>query len=279
VLGDGETYRDGLREGAELARTLGQPFYSWIITFGQTTAASIAGRLAEAEEKAVEALEIARAGGIPDGFQVYGAGLLWIRYEQDRLEELALLLQRAVARGRHNPLTPAALALTLCALGREDEARAVFERVAADDFASLPGNFVWLYGLCLASEACAQLGDSARAEVLHGRMAAYGHFMASAWAGAAGFVDLYLGLLATTLRRFDLAESHFASGERLAAGFPAPVWLGRTRLEWAGMLLTRRHPGDSQRARELLGQALTTARELGLANVERRAVALLEDCA
>jgi hypothetical protein len=42
------------------------------------------------------------------------------------------------------------------------------------------------------------------------------------------------------------------------------------------MLLTRRQPGDSDRARELLGQALATARELGLANVERRAVELLK---
>jgi hypothetical protein len=41
------------------------------------------------------------------------------------------------------------------------------------------------------------------------------------------------------------------------------------------MLLTRRKPGDAERARELLGQALTSARELGLANVERRAVELL----
>jgi class 3 adenylate cyclase/tetratricopeptide (TPR) repeat protein len=276
VLGDGEAYRMLLHEGAELARHLSQPFYSWLIAFFQTTAACIAGRLAEAEEKAVEALEIARVGGIPDGFQVYGAGLLWIRYEQGRLEEVVQLLQRAVARGRHNPLTPAALAVTLCALGRHDEARPVFEGVAADDFASLPGNFVWLYGLCLASEACARLGDSARAEVLHGRMSAYGHLIASAWGGAAGFVDFYLGLLATTLRRFDLAERHFDSAERLAAGFPAPAWLGRTRLEWAAMLHTRRQPGDAERARELLGQALATARELGLANVERRAVELLE---
>jgi hypothetical protein len=41
------------------------------------------------------------------------------------------------------------------------------------------------------------------------------------------------------------------------------------------MLLTRRQPGDAERARQLLGQALDAARELGLGNVERRAVELL----
>jgi hypothetical protein len=42
------------------------------------------------------------------------------------------------------------------------------------------------------------------------------------------------------------------------------------------MLLARRQPGDVDRARELLGQALAAARELGLTNVERRAVELLQ---
>src|SRR5688572_15900634 len=56
----------------------------------------------------------------------------------------------------------------------------------------------------------------------------------------------------------------------------APPGVARRRLEWARMLLTRRQPGEADRARELLGQALDTARELGLADVERRAVELLE---
>ena len=41
------------------------------------------------------------------------------------------------------------------------------------------------------------------------------------------------------------------------------------------MLLARRQPGDAERARELLGQAMATARRLGLGNVERRAHELL----
>jgi hypothetical protein len=40
-------------------------------------------------------------------------------------------------------------------------------------------------------------------------------------------------------------------------------------------LLLRHQPGDRERARDLLGQAVETARELGLANVERKAADLL----
>jgi hypothetical protein len=41
------------------------------------------------------------------------------------------------------------------------------------------------------------------------------------------------------------------------------------------MLLTRGQSGDAERARQLLGQALATARDRGLANIERRTVQLL----
>jgi hypothetical protein len=42
------------------------------------------------------------------------------------------------------------------------------------------------------------------------------------------------------------------------------------------MLLTRRQPGDLERARELLGQAIAAAPEFGLGTLERNAVALLQ---
>jgi hypothetical protein len=42
------------------------------------------------------------------------------------------------------------------------------------------------------------------------------------------------------------------------------------------MLLAGGKPGDAERAHQLLGQALATARELGLAHVERRTLALLQ---
>jgi hypothetical protein len=49
-------------------------------------------------------------------------------------------------------------------------------------------------------------------------------------------------------------------------------------MEHARMLLLRSRPGANERARDLLGQALATARDLGLAKVERDSVALLQDC-
>jgi hypothetical protein len=82
-------------------------------------------------------------------------------------------------------------------------------------------------------------------------------------------------MLAATLGRFDHAEAHFATAAAIHERIGAPIWLARTRMEWARLLLARPQAGDADRARMLLGQALDTARQLGLANVERRAVQLL----
>ena len=44
----------------------------------------------------------------------------------------------------------------------------------------------------------------------------------------------------------------------------ARPWLAHTQEDYARMLLERGRPGDSEKARELLTEALTTYRELGM---------------
>ena len=90
-----------------------------------------------------------------------------------------------------------------------------------------------------------------------------------------GSVAHYLGLLATTMHRFDVADADFAHA---AAGYErlgARPWLALTRLEWSRMLLTRDREGDAARAQALLDEALLTAQALGIPMIDRRARALL----
>ncbi|HEY3238602.1 MAG TPA: response regulator transcription factor, partial [Acidimicrobiia bacterium] len=75
-----------------------------------------------------------------------------------------------------------------------------------------------------------------------------------------GPVDLTLGLLATTLGHFEEAEAHFAASDDLCGRMQAPLWLARSRREWARMLERRAGPGDTERARELAGPAPTRRR-------------------
>ncbi len=93
--------------------------------------------------------------------------------------------------------------------------------------------------------------------------------------GIIGSVSFYLGLLCTTIGDWPAAEQYFAAAAATHERVGAPAWLASTRLEWARMLLARAEPNDSDRADELLHQALATARELGLAKIERDVVELL----
>jgi hypothetical protein len=81
----------------------------------------------------------------------------------------------------------------------------------------------------------------------------------------------YLGVLAATFGDFDEAQRRFAVAAATHERIGAPAWLARTRVEWARMLLTRAEPGDTEQAHGLLAQALATARDRGLTNIERRA--------
>jgi tetratricopeptide (TPR) repeat protein len=223
-----------------------------------------------------EALELGQTFGIPESLRIYRSQLFWIRYDQGRLDTLADRIERAAAREQQDSSTLSAVALAFCELGRHHDARAVFDRIPLGD-SVLPSTFLWLYGMTMTAEACAVLGDVGRAAVLSERLGPYHEFLVgNTVAVATGAVPHYLGLLATTLGRYEEAERRFVAAAAVYERLSAPTLLARTRLESAQMLLLRREAGDGERARQLLGQALTTARKLGLGTVERRAVALLD---
>ncbi len=131
----------------------------------------------------------------------------------------------------------------------------------------------WGTGMCLVAEVSARLGHAEGAAAAHALLEPHAGF--SAWNGASelGSINHYVGMTAATLGR--PAEA----GERLRAAVEAnerlglPLFAARSRIEWARSLLTS--GGDAPRARELIEQALQTARELGSPSTERQAEELL----
>jgi tetratricopeptide (TPR) repeat protein len=122
--------------------------------------------------------------------------------------------------------------------------------------------------------AAAHLQETASARALYDLLTPHAHQI-DMMVTIAGSVAHYLGLLAASIERLDEADAHFAAAAAVHERMGAAPWLARTRLEWARMVLIRRKPGDAEQALDLLGQALETARELGLANIEREAANLL----
>jgi tetratricopeptide (TPR) repeat protein len=270
--GDVEAARADLDVAEGIAADLGQPTLRWYTAWGRAAHLTLSGHLEEAEAVAREAGRLAEATSQPDGPVYLAYQLFAIRAEQDRLVELESVLAGFVERFPEAAFSRAMLALLLSELGRNREAKELLEHL---DFLLVPVNLLWLWTMTTLSVVAARLHDVERCTALHQLIAPYPDQITGVGVLWRGSVSHYLGLLATTLGSFDGAEDHFSAAAATHERISAPIWLARTRLEWARMLLARKDRGDAQRARALLDQAITTARALGLANVQRRAGELL----
>jgi tetratricopeptide (TPR) repeat protein len=264
-----------LDRAERLAAELGQPTLRWLI--GHFTAARtiLAGNLDEGERRVHAGFELGQATGQRDAAQYPTGQLFLIRFDQGRLAEFEERLTERVAALPGLPMLRAYLALLLCELDRPDDAAGPYESLAAGHFTGLPREATWILGIPMCAAVCASLGDQARAPVLFDLLEPYARQFVFTAGGSLGAVAHYLAILAATSGDFDEAERRFADAAATHERIAAPHWLARTRLEWARMLVNRHRPGDDERARRLLGQTLATARERGLATIERRAVQLL----
>jgi tetratricopeptide (TPR) repeat protein len=266
-----------LRLNQSIVQEAGQPALAWWIGLHQTGQALLAGHLDEADRLATATLELGERLGHPDARTYFLGAQFQLRFEQDRLGELETEVP-AIAAASGVAAIEAMVSQLYYEVGRHTEARTIFEDLAGRDF-PFPADILWLLGMCSSAAVCAAFKDPDRASVLYPGLLPYPRHLVTYGGGTIvnGSGAHYLGVLATILARFDDAEEHFAAAQAIHDALGAPTWLARTRLEWARMLLIRRGPGDAERARELLGQVLDKARELGLVGVERHAVALMGD--
>jgi hypothetical protein len=233
-----------------------------------------AGRIDEADRIAREALEIGEVSGQPDARFIFLTQQAVIRFEQGRLGELQPELSAMWAGLPSVPGGAALVAAAYCQRGAEGEARSLLDRLAADSF-ELPRDPLWLGFLTMVADVACRLGDQGSASTLYDLLRPYTEVFPVLAAVSTGCTDHYLGMLAVRTGRDADADEHFRAAAATHERIQAPTWLARTRLEWARMLLAVAEPGNGERARDLLRQALTTARELGLVNIEREAVELL----
>jgi tetratricopeptide (TPR) repeat protein len=167
------------------------------------------------------------------------------------------------------------LALMYSSSGLDDEARKQARLVTAT---GLPDDLYWLGGRCWQAELAYRYDDRDQAQELLGLLEPHAWVaIGSPMPFPSPSVAHHMGLLAATLGRYDEAQAHFTRAAGIHERLGSPNWLARTRMEWAAMLLRRRDAGDTDRARDLLDQALATAVGLGLGGVEGRCRRLLAE--
>jgi DNA-binding SARP family transcriptional activator len=268
-LGDIPAAKADLTAMAKLASELRQPSQEWIAAVYGGLLALLEGDLDDAEDLIAGARRVGERALSWSASVAYGLQTYVLRYQQGRLEEVDELVRRSVEEYPTYLIWRCVLVQMAAELEHGAEAHETLDTLAADRFAKLPFDEMWLVSLGLLAEAANRLGDGERASVLHELLLPYGDRVAIAYPEITiGALARYLGLSAATAERWGDAERHFEDALDLNERIGARPWLAHTRHDYARMLLARDASGDPEKARLLLSQAETTYRELGM---ERRA--------
>jgi DNA-binding CsgD family transcriptional regulator len=298
-LGDLAALEPEIDAAGLLATESRRPLWLWFTACWRAARAVLAGQFDRAELHLDDAQTM--------GYGAQGAPMIgsiqWVvrqrwflRCQQGRFAEAEAVLADWPAHARMAAHFRAALALTWLRLGRDAGARQALEELAPlrapgapppeshEPFARfeellLQGDPLVYVSLTQLAELCAALEDRGRAAPLYRLLLPFdGCNVTALWGfGFYGTVSHSLGLLATTLSRWDDATRHFEDALALEEGMEAKPFLAHTQRLYASMLLKRRARGDLTRARELLEQAVGICQELGMDFWAAKARALLGD--
>jgi tetratricopeptide (TPR) repeat protein len=222
------------------------------------------GRFHEAERLIPEALDPGQRAQRWDAVFAFRLQMYFLRREQGRLEEIEATITRSVFEYPTRSVFRCLLVHLACELGRTADARGGFEALATDRFASLPQDNDWLFNLSLLAEVAQYLGDVERARTLYELLSPYAGHAPTGGEVSLGAASRYLGVLASTLRRFDEAEAHLERALERNTVMGARPWVAYTLHDHGRVLLARDAPGDQEHASELLAQAAAICERTGM---------------
>jgi tetratricopeptide (TPR) repeat protein len=260
-----------------LAAQLEQPFLHWVHTVTRAMRAQLAGDTDEAEQLAAEALQIGTDGGQSDAAFFFGAQLVVVHLQRGTILELVPVIEQMLAEAPEiRGVLAATLAMANAEGDRTDDARRLLAEFAAAEF-ELPLDAAYLTGMVLYAAAAIGCQDPTYASPLFDRLEPWADQWAMSGPTAEGPVSHYLGGLAAVLGRYDEADAYFTQAAASCSRVGAKFFAARTHLSWGKMLAERNAPGDTEKARDLLTNARTSAAAQGYANVERRAAQALQE--
>jgi tetratricopeptide (TPR) repeat protein len=254
---------------SHLADELRQPVYLWLKPFFKSSRALLEGRFEDCESLLEESLKIGQRAQDQNAMLFYATNMTTLRRLQGRFEELTPKVKSFVESYPSIAGWRATLAQIYTELDQRDNARAEFETLAVRDFADLPRDGAWVVSTCLLAQVCAYLKDSCRAAALYEILLPFAgrNIVIGSAAAFYGPVSRHLGLLATTMLRWDEASGHFEGSLASCQRMGARPFEAYTQHEYGAMLLARGREEDRARAKQMFNRARATARELGMAKL------------
>ena len=201
------------------AQGVGEPYLRWIILACDTFDATMAGRLADAEILAAEALDFGLQIGAPDAFAMYAAQYFVLGTFAGRHAELLPLVEQAA---RENPsVLPFKLAhgIICVAVGQADSGREILHQGMEGGFAGLPVDNLWMTSVIAYIILAIELDDGDAAAQLLPLIEPYAAEISFNGVTSQGPVAAYAGKLASLLGRYDEADTHLRAALGTATAF------------------------------------------------------------
>jgi tetratricopeptide (TPR) repeat protein len=263
-LGDIDAVHREFEALQRLAETRRERYVTRLLAAFRASHAHLQGQLEDCARLAYEALAY-RFTGRDQPAHTFGLQMFFVRLEEGRLGEFVETVEGFAAHDSQLVIWRCALAYSYAQLERTAQARQELEAVARDDFSDLPRDVLWLSNLSTLAEVAVLLDDAARAQSLYTLLLPYADRCVVSFAGMChGSVSRSLGLLATTLSRYDDGERHYEQALKMNAQIRSPLWTAHAQHDYARMLLARGQTNDNHTALKLFEQSLATAEKLGL---------------
>ena len=243
-----------------LAQELRQPLYQHFSVGWDVVWAHLAGRVNDVEALAQRFYDLGIEASARDTKTIHRAQIIALRRRQEKLSDFVSTVQDAVEADPTLLAWRATLPLAHLASCDPRAALAEFEWFAHDDFSRVRRNMFWFATICILSETCALLRDTARASVLYEMLKPFqDRNVQVTQAACFGSSERFLGLLAATLGRGGEAATHLESAitKNESDGNLAAASLVKRDL--AKLLLARGSAADLDRAAELLNEPLRAA--------------------
>jgi DNA-binding winged helix-turn-helix (wHTH) protein/tetratricopeptide (TPR) repeat protein len=277
-LGRADALSRALSRYGRVAEGLRDPSGLYNARVFQTMKAILAGHLAEAERLADEALPIGLRIHPDNARTFYGAHIWWIRAEQGRAGEVEAVFRQRVESQPSSSVLRAGLLRLYVEAGLLPEARQELDVLMRRQLTDLSDDWSLLPLLAHVAAASLALGDPDSAAIVRGLLAPYAdcHVVLGPAILYLGPVVFYLGLASLALASFDDAIEQFEAAVDSSTKLSARPFVARAQMHLGEARERRGKAGDPKRAGQAAGASLALARELGMADVERRVSALHE---
>jgi hypothetical protein len=246
----------------------------WTHAYDLAVQSLLAGNLAEAEQRATDALNFGLETEESDAFTIYGSQLLNIRVRQGRIAELIPLIEQTVSAMPRQPVYQSVLAMAYADSGDLERCRGLLDTAHREHFA-IPADNAWSSAVYCWSDAAVRTMHLGAAKALHGLLVPFRDQLVTTHVTVDPVVAHTLGRLEHVLERYDEADASFGRAAELHRQLRCAPFVALTEAAWAGLLADRGSNDDLRRARAMAERAQTTADAQGYEEVARAAEAAL----